>query len=106
LTLDGDQLIILFVGGTKKRQQSDIRQASELLREAAIGHEVDPTTPAAEARRERVLAKMLILLSLLRLGRFGRQRRALQRALGVSDEVLAEVQAGMAEQLAWGISQA
>jgi hypothetical protein len=80
--------------------------AAELLREAAIGHEVDPTTPEAEARRERILAKMLILLALLRLGRFGRQRRAFQRALGISDDVLAEVQAGMAEQLAWGISQA
>lgn len=33
LTQDGDQLIILFVGGTKKRQQSDIRQASALLDE-------------------------------------------------------------------------
>jgi putative addiction module killer protein len=31
LTQDGGQLIILFVGGTKKRQQSDIRQASALL---------------------------------------------------------------------------
>lgn len=33
LTQDGDQLIILFVGGTKTRQQSDIRQASALLDE-------------------------------------------------------------------------
>jgi putative addiction module killer protein len=33
LTQDGDQLVILFVGGTKKRQQSDIRQASALLDE-------------------------------------------------------------------------
>jgi putative addiction module killer protein len=33
LAQDGDQLIILFVGGTKKRQQSDIRQASALLDE-------------------------------------------------------------------------
>ncbi len=33
LTQDGGQLIILFVGGTKKRQQSDIRQASALLDE-------------------------------------------------------------------------
>lgn len=33
ITQDGDQLIILFVGGTKKRQQSDIRQASALLDE-------------------------------------------------------------------------
>lgn len=80
--------------------------ASELLREAAIGHEVDPTTPEAEARRERILAKMLILLSLLRLGRFGRQRRALQRALGVRDDVLREVQEGLIEQFAWGIEQA
>ena len=31
LTQDGDQLVILFVGGTKKRQQTDIRQASALL---------------------------------------------------------------------------
>lgn len=80
--------------------------AAELLREAVIGHEVDPTTPEAEARRERILAKMLILLALLRLGRFGRQRRAFQRALGVSDGVLREVQEGMVEQLAWGIEQA
>lgn len=80
--------------------------AAELLREAAIGHEVDPTTPEAEARRERILAKMLILLALLRLGRFGRQRRAFQRALGVTDDVLEQVQAEIAEQVAWGISQA
>ncbi len=33
LTQDGGQLIILFVGGTKKRQQSDISQASALLDE-------------------------------------------------------------------------
>ena len=33
LTQDGDELIIRFVGGTKKRQQSDIRQASALLAE-------------------------------------------------------------------------
>ena len=33
LTQDGDELIILFVGGTKKRQQSDIRQAGVLLDE-------------------------------------------------------------------------
>lgn len=33
LTQDGGQLIILFVGGTKKRQQSDIKQASALLDE-------------------------------------------------------------------------
>ena len=33
LTQDGGQLIILFVGGTKKRQQSDIRQASAVLDE-------------------------------------------------------------------------
>ena len=33
VTQDGDQLIILFVGGTKKRQQSDIRQAGALLDE-------------------------------------------------------------------------
>lgn len=80
--------------------------AGELLREAAIGHEVNPTTPEAEARRERVLAKMLILLALLRLARFGRQRRSLQRALGVSDEVLAAVQVEMSEQVAWGIALA
>ena len=30
---DGDQLIILFVGGTKRRQQTDINQASALLAE-------------------------------------------------------------------------
>ncbi len=33
VTQDGDQLIILFVGGTKKRQQADIRRASALLDE-------------------------------------------------------------------------
>lgn len=33
VTKDGDQLIILFVGGTKKRQQADIRQAKALLDE-------------------------------------------------------------------------
>lgn len=33
VTQGGDELIILFVGGTKKRQQSDIRQASALLDE-------------------------------------------------------------------------
>lgn len=33
VTQDGDQLIILFVGGTKKRQQADIRQANALLDE-------------------------------------------------------------------------
>ena len=33
MTQDGDELIILFLGGTKKRQQSDIRQASALLDE-------------------------------------------------------------------------
>lgn len=30
---DGDELIILFVGGTKKRQQADINHASVLLTE-------------------------------------------------------------------------
>lgn len=33
LTQDGDELIILFVGGTKKRQQSDINWAGALLDE-------------------------------------------------------------------------
>ena len=33
LTQDGNQLVILFVGGTKKRQQTDIRQATALLEE-------------------------------------------------------------------------
>lgn len=33
LTQDGDELVILFVGGTKKRQQSDISQAGALLDE-------------------------------------------------------------------------
>lgn len=33
LTQDGDELVILFVGGTKKRQQADIRQAGALLGE-------------------------------------------------------------------------
>lgn len=30
---DGDELIILFVGGTKKRQQSDIERAGAMLSE-------------------------------------------------------------------------
>ena len=38
--------------------------------------------------------------------RFGQQRRAFQRVLGVSDEVLADVQGEMARQVAWGIEQA
>ena len=33
LAQDGDELIILFVGGTKKRQQSDINRAGALLDE-------------------------------------------------------------------------
>lgn len=33
LTQDGDELIVLFAGGTKKRQQADIDHASELLAE-------------------------------------------------------------------------
>lgn len=33
LARDGDELIILFVGGTKKRQQADIDRANELLAE-------------------------------------------------------------------------
>lgn len=33
LAHDGDELIILFVGGTKKRQQADIDRAGELLAE-------------------------------------------------------------------------
>lgn len=33
LARDGDELIILFVGGTKKRQQADIARARELLAE-------------------------------------------------------------------------
>ncbi|RHW18200.1 type II toxin-antitoxin system RelE/ParE family toxin [Sphingomonas gilva] len=33
LARDGDELIILFVGGTKKRQQADIDRAGELLAE-------------------------------------------------------------------------
>lgn len=33
LVRDGDELIILFVGGTKKRQQSDIERARVLLGE-------------------------------------------------------------------------
>ena len=33
LTQDGDTLIVLFVGGTKKRQQADIGQAKQLLAE-------------------------------------------------------------------------
>ena len=33
LVQDGDELIILFVGGTKKRQQADIKYAGMLLDE-------------------------------------------------------------------------
>ena len=33
LTREGDELIILFGGGSKKRQQTDIENATELLRE-------------------------------------------------------------------------
>lgn len=33
LARDGDTLIVLFVGGTKKRQQTDIDRARELLAE-------------------------------------------------------------------------
>jgi len=33
LTQDGDMLIVLFVGGTKKRQQADIDRATSLLAE-------------------------------------------------------------------------
>ncbi len=33
LTQDGDNLVILFVGGTKKRQQADIERAGGLLAE-------------------------------------------------------------------------
>ena len=33
LTQDGEELVILFVGGTKKRQQADIDRAGELLAE-------------------------------------------------------------------------
>lgn len=33
LTLDGEQLVMLSVGGTEKRERSDIRQASALLDE-------------------------------------------------------------------------
>ncbi len=33
LTRDGEELIILFTGGTKKRQQVDIDRAGELLAE-------------------------------------------------------------------------
>ena len=36
LTKDGDELVILFVGGTKKRQQSDIDQAGVLLNEYKV----------------------------------------------------------------------
>ena len=36
LTQEGDELIILFVGGTKKRQQADIKQASALLDEYKV----------------------------------------------------------------------
>jgi putative component of toxin-antitoxin plasmid stabilization module len=33
LAYDGKQLILLFGGGTKKRQQSDIKKARKLLQE-------------------------------------------------------------------------
>jgi putative addiction module killer protein len=33
LTRDGDELVILFVGGTKKRQQADIDRAGRLMAE-------------------------------------------------------------------------
>ena len=33
LTRDGEELVILFVGGTKKRQQADIDRAAALLDE-------------------------------------------------------------------------
>lgn len=33
LAQDGNELIILFVGGTKKRQQADINEATALLNE-------------------------------------------------------------------------
>lgn len=33
LARDGDELIVLFGGGTKKRQQADIKQAETLLAE-------------------------------------------------------------------------
>lgn len=36
LAQDGDALIILFVGGTKKRQQTDIDRASALLAEYKV----------------------------------------------------------------------
>jgi putative addiction module killer protein len=36
LARDGDELIILFVGGTKKRQQSDIERAGVLMGEYKV----------------------------------------------------------------------
>lgn len=45
LARDGIELIILFVGGTKKRQQSDIDRASALLEEYR--------TRKASARKDR-----------------------------------------------------
>lgn len=33
LARDGDELIVLFVGGTKKRQQADVKEAGALLAE-------------------------------------------------------------------------
>lgn len=36
LARDGDELIILFVGGTKKRQQADIDWAGDLLAEYKV----------------------------------------------------------------------
>ena len=46
LTQDGDELIILFVGGTKKRQQADIKYAGKLLDEYK-----DRKAKAKKARR-------------------------------------------------------
>ena len=46
LAQDGDELIILFVGGTKKRQQADIKYAGKLLDEYK-----DRKAKAKKARR-------------------------------------------------------
>ena len=41
LAKEGDELVILFVGGTKKRQQSDINKASVLLNEYKVRKATD-----------------------------------------------------------------
>ena len=55
LARDGDRLIILFGGGTKRRQQRDIDRAKELLaeykaRKAKLKKQKRPTSTVAEGR--------------------------------------------------------